>query len=634
MALSRRTVLFQTVLAAAVLHTGPLPAQEPEMTMPRPALQWGVSERPGGGHRYWRPEDIAGIGANMVSVYYRPLTENGEIIHRVGLIPPELLKQILADARPEIEQSHEAGIRIIGYADCIMICPPLMAEAGLDATPLYALDRHGEPPSQTYYDPAGVFFSCVNNPGWLQLQQEVARVTAEAGIDGLMLDAYPLAFPPGYQCCCRYCKDIWKEVSERIFGESMPLPGDEKGVLDLSRRVDREYLTWRFQTYVDFVKAIEAEILQTHPDFMLVMNHAADTLDFGYQAAQGAFSHPSTEINHLRAGEQQSMYMYRFAEALMDYPMLTVVNDGKQIDPPWRNAVLLAETTASGGAQYVSAYKEHVSFESSKQHYSMMRADPEWFADTESAANVALVYSWRDHCYVQQKHYGPYFELTQGDQNYRNGGTLLTRLQIPYDCVVADGGFTAGELARYTAIVLPQVRLLADDDLHALREYAEEGGQLVIIGEFGDLQMVEGEILPRDSAALSWAAPGGRVYSLPGSVLTADANTASFTLPPVLEESRIRLTPSTDLTATVRRTDDRISIHIIRYGDPAEVAERAVTVRYRLPEGRTLRDLHILSPVRAQRNLRSAAEVIDGDVVLQVDDVGSYALIAIEMGLE
>jgi hypothetical protein len=610
------------------------------MTLERPALLWGESKRPEGTTRYWDPEKPVEMGATMVSVYYRPLTPEGERRGRVGMIPPRLLAHTLSAASAELERSHAAGVKVIGYADCIMFNPQLLEEEGIDAESLYALDPEGNPVGNTIWDPSGIFVSCINNPGWLDLQKRVTRITAEAGFDGLMLDAYPLALQPGYQCHCPYCVEGWKRQSEKVFGGTQAMPGDEKGVLDLSRRVDREYLVWRLESYVDFVKAIDDDVLNSHPDFRLVMNHAADTLDFAYQAIHGAFRYPSTECNHVRLGEQPALYMFRFSEALMSEPMLTVVNSPAQIEPGFRYRVLMAEACAGGASVYaVSAMGDGDSPGIAKQWYDFMGANDGWLSGFESAAEVGLLYSWADHAFVQQERYGPAFSLGQGKQYYRRAAEYLGRHQIPYDCVVMDRGLERGSLARYRTLVCPNVRLVSDADASVLKEFVSGGGNLVIIGEWGTLREAGGEIQPRGTglfppsrdhpggAGEKGKTEGGSIDRFPLRVISGGGELQD--LPEPLEECRVRIAPGENMTATVRRNEDRIAIHLVRMGDSEVSNSETIELDYSLPPEVTIRSATAVTPELSGSSLSFSWRAKENKFHAEISGMKTYVLLGL-----
>lgn len=583
-------------------------AGEGAIALERPVLDWAHWQRPDGTWACWSPDALAKHHATMASVCYRPLDENGKRITAVGLMPPKVMAEVLANAKPELERSHELGVRMIGYCDAVMFSREILEAEGIAFDEVAAYHADGKPAGNTYYDPRGVNCGCIKKPRWLELQKLVARMTAEAGFDGLMFDAYPLAFQPGYQCHCAVCKKEWKTYSAAILGEAVPQPGDDKGVLDLSKRADQEYLKWRLQSYVDFVKAIEADVHAEYPDFKIVMNHNADTLDFGYQAIHGTFRHPSSEINHMKVGEDSSIYMYRFCEALMEDPCLIVINSGTQIEPAVRYRVLMAEALAGGGAIYAADYGEPG--EITRRYHPFMMKHAEWLAGFKSMAKTAVLYSWEDHAFAQTERYGPAFGLGQGKNYYRKAGEFLERQQIPYDCVVVDKGLSTKALRAYRHVIVPNIQRISDTDLAALKAYAANGGRLVILGSLAGCD--------EDHA---------NIHRLP--IATLEDPSSKVRLPRECEAFDIEVAPSDNIVTTLRRKEDRVALHLLRRGDFDPDPSQSIQLRLRLPESARLASAVAVSP--QAEPVKFDWRVEDGELRATLKGMEIYALLALEL---
>ena len=121
--------------------------------------------------------------------------------------------------------------------------------------------------------------------------------------------------------------------------------------LDFTRLEDRALFEWRQLEYVGFVKTLNAAALRINPKFRLVMNQWADNTDFMYQAMIGGLRFPSTEVGHLKLGEESSLYLYRATESLGG-ELVTVINDPNQLKPVYRCTAALAEACAGGGTVY------------------------------------------------------------------------------------------------------------------------------------------------------------------------------------------------------------------------------------------------------------------------------------------
>jgi len=578
------------------------------LTLERPVLDWSHWQRPDGTWAYWSPDALAKHDATLASVCYRPLDEKGKRITAVGMMPPKVLAGVLANARPELERSHELGIKIIGYCDAVMFTREILEAEGIVFEDVAAYRTDGTPAGNTYYDPRGVNCGCIRKPRWLELQKTVTRMTAEAGFDGLMFDAYPLAFAPHNQCHCSVCEKDWKAYSAATLGDATPMPGNDQGALDLSRVPDQAYMKWRLQSYVDFVKAIEADVHTKHPDFRIVMNHNADTLDFGYQAIHGAFQYPSTEINHMKVGESSSMYMFRFCEALMDEPCLVVINAASQIEPATRYRILMAEALAGGGAVYAAGYGE--ASDITRRFHAFMKEHEGWLAGFKSAARTAVLYSWEDHAFAQTGKFGPGFSLGQGRNYYRKAGAFLERHQIPYDCLVVDRGLSSKALAAYDNIVVPNMQRISDVDRAALMKYASSGGSLVILGSL---------------TGCNGDDPG--IQRLHMSTL--ESASSDPPLPAAIQACSIQVAPARNLVTTIRRNGNRLALHLIRRGEITPDTNLTLRLRYPLPEGTGVAKAAALSP--QPEPLGFDWDVDSGELLAELKGMERYALVALEL---
>lgn len=140
-----------------------------------PTLHWGDSKRPDGTVRHWDPQPLIDLNATLVCVAYRPLDEKGERWHAVGMTPPKLLAKTLLNTKPELDECHKHGIKVIGYADCIMFHRDMLEPEGIDVSDLYAIDCKGERVINNMWDKTGAALSCVSNPRWIELQKQVAH---------------------------------------------------------------------------------------------------------------------------------------------------------------------------------------------------------------------------------------------------------------------------------------------------------------------------------------------------------------------------------------------------------------------------------------------------------------------------
>jgi hypothetical protein len=578
-----------------------------------PALLWGASKRPDGTYRYWAPEPLIKLGATLVSVAYRPLDANGKQVNVVGLIPPKTLAKLLETTKPELKESHAHGIRVMGYADSIFFHKGMLEAEGISTSDLYALDRDHKPVQNFSWDKAGVFVSCVRNPGWLKLQQEVADVTAKAGFDGLQFDVYPYAVKPSYYCQCEHCQRGWKEYSSKRFGAAHPMPGRTADELNFTNVDDRAFYEWRLQSFVDFVKALQAYSARKHPGFPIIMNHGSGNSNFMFEAYQGALEQPSSELWHLKLGEESSLPLYRMAEGANGSRLLSLFNYRKQIEPAFRYRTAIAESYAGGGmglhALPVSGAQPDLE-EVGLRYFQFLRANADLFTNTHSESGVALLYSWRDQAFLHGDVKKGAAHINDGAY-YRGWAQAVAECGIPYDVLMIEKGLTLERLRRYQAVIAPELYLVDDSDARVLEQYVKKGGRLLAIGDLGQQRTVaRGEFVKRSPSLLqtwkrdtdqSWHMNlgSGLVSFVPASAakgqgprnpsLLAAVNAADL-------RSQLKVEGAGPLEATIRGKDQRRMIHLIRLGSDEKASDMAVSVDYRVPPGSQVESVRLVSP--------------------------------------
>ncbi len=593
-------------------------------SMEIPTLQWGDSKRADGTTRHWNPEPLIDLRATLVCVAYRPLTESGERWHAVGMTGPKLLAKTLLNTKPELDTSHKHKIKVIGYADAIMFHPDMLEPEGIAADDLYAIDRKGARVINTMWDKAGAGVSCVRNPKWVKLQKQVARVTADAGFDGLQFDVYPYAIDPGYLCCCRYCNSAWSTYSKSLFGEPQPMPGLDSGKLDFKRPVDRAFKTWRLQNFVDFVKAIEADVRKAHPGFIIIMNHGGGTPDFTYEALHGALGYPSTELWHLKLGDDSSLYLYSSCEAANGAKMIGLINYAEQMKPDYRYRVALAEAWSGGGTFYAVTGNDI-----SKAYCDFFRSHWEWYDGAKSEAEVAVLYSWRDQAFMQGDLVAESkVEFDPKRDHYQRAASVLAKMGVPADCLIVERGLSS-RLSRYKIVVVPELSLVDDEDAVAIEKYVREGGKLLIIGEMGDCFSSGQEIINREtSLSALWA---GDQTMGKGVIAFAPSTSDEFrsACEAVGLVSQLKIESASHIESAIRGKGDRRSIHLIRFGDVDALKDRAVSVEYEIPRGYRADEVSVWSPDFPSAEMSFSTESIGGRLRVKISRIDNYALVGI-----
>ena len=654
---TRFVLLLSLLLTVAIA-----PAAQIEI----PTLQWGDSKRADGTTRHWDPKPLIDLAATLVSVAYRPLTNaEGKAWYRVGMTPPKLLVKTLENTKPELDECHQHGIKVIGYADTIMFHADMLAADGIDAEDLYATNRVGKRVVNTEWDKGGVGVACISNPKWIELQKQVAQVHAKAGFDGLQFDVYPYAIEPGYQCRCRYCEEGWKKQSKELFGTAQPMPGLDTGKLDYDKPVDRAFKTWRLQEFVDFVKTIETDVQKSWPKFMILMNHGGGTPDFTYEAAHGGLSYPTTELWHIKLGDDSSLYLYNSCEAANGAQMIGLINFSEQYKPLYRYRVSLAEAYGAGGVFYMVARGDGAAVGVSHQYCDFFRQHQDWFNETRPDAEVAVLYSWRDQAFLSGDHVAPAkVEFDPKRIRYQNAAAVLARIGVAHDCVIVEKGLR--DLAKYRVVVAPHLVLVTEPEAKVLEEYVRQGGSLLVVAGLGDITESGQDFKKRESSLLTqWTGKKperegwtvsvgkGRIAFAPRITpaeldKTAPSKDAPAIPPrPLIPEfqaacdslelpSQLGIKSASAIESSVRAKGNQRAIHLIRFGPTDELKDKAVAIDYKLPAHTTPKTVSVWSPDVAAGDLKFDWKQKGDRLQIDIGKLESYALVgvALEPGIE
>ena len=361
---------------------------------------------------------------------------------------------------------------------------------------------------------------CVNSP-WREWAFGVIREAMKTGIDGVFLDG-PVVFPG---CCsCAYCREK--------FGRAIP----ERE--DWSNPAWKEFVAFREDSMVDFLRDAQAAALQIHPDGVIFLNagswHSAswrvarDVQKLqAYQHFNGAeaFFHPGPKdhplhfwaiaAKYLRAGQDPAVVFVHHCHGAWHFIGL----------PEVEMQVAYAQIAACGANPWFAYMMQPSSNQPSKaaferdtravgKLYGFLEEHEEYYADGTSAAKIGLIISSQtSHAYVsrlkeitQESGTGQEQDLIVDVGTGRNivdwekrkrlcddltgaeiAGTFLSlsRAHLPFD-VVLDEGITAEGLKRYDALILPNTACLSDAQAAAIAEFVREGGGLLASFEAGE----------------------------------------------------------------------------------------------------------------------------------------------------
>jgi len=155
--------------------------------------------------------------------------------------------------------------------------------------------------------------------------------------------------------------------------------------------------------------------------------------------------------------------------------------------PRWRNVhksipeaqMWMNETLAAGMVPYhhivggeTGLGEDHRALEPARQYFNWMAKHEPHFINTRPIANIGVVMGQRTHLFysppagstMQQHISGMYFALLEG--------------RFLFD-FVHEEKLAAQELSKYSALILPNVALLSDEQIRQIRAYVDAGGSLL-----------------------------------------------------------------------------------------------------------------------------------------------------------
>ncbi|MDI6827175.1 MAG: beta-galactosidase trimerization domain-containing protein [Armatimonadota bacterium] len=416
--------------------------------------------------------------------------------------------------REYLPYAHKYGIRVIAYLNMHWFSyefadrHPGWEQMLADGTPYGR--RH-----PLYGD--GTTF-CVNS-GWRDWARELIIECIKTGIDGVFLDG-PVIYPG----CC-YCESCRLLFAERHGGEMPP-------VEDWTDHRWKEFIEFREDSLAQFLADCRAAVKSVNPEGVIFLNagswHAGawrvarDIEKVGphedFNGAE-AFFHPgprnhilhfwSTAAKHLVAGKKPAVVFSHHALGSWHYIPL----------PPVEAELAIAQTVACGANpwfavfDYALDHSHNLAISPIKKIQSFLEKNEEYYYGSESAAEVALLYSRQGATFYVSDFEELYGEQGSGREqdliadlgsgkrivdwkkrkqicdefhanSYLGYFTALAREHIPFD-VILDSDLTANGLARYKVVILANAACLSDAQIDALKQFVKNGGGIIAEFEAG-----------------------------------------------------------------------------------------------------------------------------------------------------
>ncbi len=437
-----------------------------------------------------------------------------------------------------------------------------------------------------------------NNPAWREYLKAIIRIQIDAGVDGVQLDEAELPITSFQYGGC-FCKDCMKGFRQYL--KDLPadqLPTELRGV-DLE---NFHYGEWLLAQGYDFKTNREGTPLffeyhryQTRQIFryfseladyarqyaaekgrkVLVSGNFFNLVAHWYYAMEPKVDLIITEMRNTRY-RQPAWYRYvaGFAAGkpviVAENPYGGVVPDliqmlkvGKGYDlfrmSLYEAAALGANMSAPYGAWMGSVIQD--SFNPPHElcvEIQKFLADHENLFSHKTASETAVVYSVETE--FQRESGRGIFADNRFNQETSEVGLFwqtceaLSDAAQPYDVLFFPDGNLRPDtlklemLKQYRTIIVPDCRYLTQAQVYLLRDYLENNGHLLVIGELGaNLPIEEREVILKH-----W---GTRQMK----------SSDTFDLAWLPKEPQVRLATTENLAINLQRVESGVAIHIIRY---------------------------------------------------------------------
>jgi hypothetical protein len=327
----------------------------------------------------------------------------------------------------------------------------------------------------------------------------ISELLTRYDVDGMKFggSSYGFTHDP---CYCPACRKAYAEAT----GKEIPT------ARDWTSPAWREFIRWRAAQTARVVQHL-VDIVHSIRPGMPVLGNATDFGDPGWTVSSSLDIERLAEIQDAVQVEVQARakniqpqgtadWQYlrwpaetvRHLTSVSSKPILVVASYFYAW--PWRRVavpaaeqkVYLAQIAAHGGSIMVNlsggppaVHEDKRGFQAMEELYGFIRKHRDLYEGDQSVAEVALVY---DHDSLM--FYGNDDADSRLVEEFRGIEESLDRAHIPFD-IISTRTLTPQTLARYRALVLPNLAWLADGPAGALANYVKGGGGLVATYESG-----------------------------------------------------------------------------------------------------------------------------------------------------
>ncbi len=375
------------------------------------------------------------------------------------------------------------------------------------------------------YEPNIRYAVCMNNPHWRYWSEQVTRLCAEVGYDGVFVDN-----AGSQHCYCRYCQVAFQEwLKARYHGRPKDYYAGQPILLtdDLKQGLaavdSRRFWADSFSKHL---MALKAAGEKAHQPFYVFPNGGESRpehvwggympVDFiMFERSVGDFgTNPGMagrrivrdiKLRHMN----HNIFENKLTQAAggNERPLLLTRGGYPALNPDWdlnvdAAALGMAESAAYGNGGGFLVRPDYATFgDVLRQYRGFFERKTPLYEGNWSYAQVQLA------CFPSQKMYGNLPHISR----VRSLTDALGECHVLFDYNTRWPGFHFPELQQYRLIILPDVKYMDVGSADQLIQYLKAGGKAIIVGENATM----GAELPRPQTSPFASLPqDGRMHTL------------------------------------------------------------------------------------------------------------------------
>lgn len=320
---------------------------------------------------------------------------------------------------------------------------------------------------------------CFNNEDYRKAYFEYLESVYKTGVDGIMTDDVQW-FADGNACTCECCRKIFKEKK----GFELPQPGEAWHQF-FGNYDDPVYISWekfKRSSAADFQYAVNRHFESLKLDLMrpnyvsgILLNNptgypfeaVADLWDYIFQ--ENCFS---DIIRYSWPGfAMEAVHRYALAER-NNVPSMSMFY------PDRADSFYFSWALSQSWGQMLLVTQEGVDLSCLEKNYRDFEiAHSDLLYNQKKQADIAFYFSIKTRDYIKEAKNSNMLSLVSWMQ-----AAYFKNLSI--DMVFETDNVE--KLKQYPVVVLPCVSMMSEDEIDILKEYAVEGGTLLILGTLGE----------------------------------------------------------------------------------------------------------------------------------------------------